>query len=57
VDILTPPASITLATPAAYSPTFVPIDDGMEAGRITGYPGKTFFWGFLAYIFRKLATK
>jgi hypothetical protein len=30
--------------PIHYTPTFVLIEDGKEAGRIEGYPGDEFFW-------------
>lgn len=30
-----------------FTPTFVLVRDGVELGRITGYPGEDFFWGLL----------
>jgi hypothetical protein len=30
--------------PIRYTPTFVLVEDGKEAGRIEGYPGDEFFW-------------
>ena len=36
-----------------YSPTFVVIEDGREIGRITGYPGEAFFWGYMDEIVAK----
>lgn len=30
--------------PLAYTPTFILVRDGMEIGRIVGYPGADFFW-------------
>ncbi|NIY71066.1 hypothetical protein HCZ30_01295 [Marivivens donghaensis] len=33
--------------PVVFSPTFVLIEDNVELGRIEGYPGEDFFWGFL----------
>lgn len=30
-----------------YSPTFIIARDGVEIGRIVGYPGPDFFWGLL----------
>ncbi len=41
------PESVTLERPAAFTPTFVLLADGIEAGRIEGYPGEAFFWGLL----------
>jgi len=31
-----------------FTPTFVLVEDGVEVGRIEGYPGEDFFWGLLA---------
>lgn len=39
-----------------YSPTFVVIDEGREVGRIIGYTGEAFFWGYLEQIAEKLKT-
>lgn len=33
-----------------YSPTFIVVHDGVEIGRIVGYPGADFFWGLLGQI-------
>lgn len=30
-----------------FTPTFILIEDGIEVGRIEGYPGEDFFWGLL----------
>jgi hypothetical protein len=30
-----------------FTPTFVLMEDGKEVGRITGYPGDSFFWPLL----------
>ena len=38
------PEGITLARPAALTPTFVLLEDGHEVGRLEGYPGEDFFW-------------
>ena len=37
-----------------YTPTFVLMDKGQEVGRISGYPGEDFFWGFLESLVAKL---
>ncbi len=39
--------SYEFVRPVVFSPTFVLIDDNVELGRIEGYPGEDFFWGFL----------
>lgn len=41
------PEGITLARRAHYTPTFVLLRDGVEIGRIEGYPGENFFYGLL----------
>jgi len=48
LDIHDPiPDDVQLARPAFYTPTFVLLRDGVELGRIEGYPGEDFFWGLL----------
>jgi thioredoxin-related protein len=39
--------------PVIYTPTFVLVEQGTEIGRILGYPGEDFFWGWLGEILRK----
>lgn len=41
------PEGIELARGVFYTPTFVLLVDGVEKGRIEGYPGEDFFWGLL----------
>ena len=36
-----------------YSPTFIVVRNGVEIGRIIGYSGPDFFWGFLARLLRQ----
>lgn len=38
---------ISLVRSAHYTPTFVLLRDGIELGRIEGYPGEEFFYGLL----------
>lgn len=47
-------ADVALQSPVVVSPTFVLADNGREIGRIVGYPGEDFFWGFLDNLIRKL---
>ncbi|OBY25542.1 hypothetical protein [Leisingera sp. JC1] len=47
------PEGIALERPLYYTPTFVLLDDGREAGRIEGYPGEDFFWGLLGILLRE----
>jgi hypothetical protein len=37
-----------------FTPTFVLARDGVEVGRIVGYPGEVFFWGQLGGLIEKL---
>ncbi|MCU4651416.1 thioredoxin family protein [Roseibacterium sp. SDUM158016] len=48
-----PPEGVTLVSPARYSPTFVVVENGIELGRIEGYPGEDFFWGLLGRILER----
>ncbi len=41
-------------TRVVYTPTFILLRDGKEAGRILGYPGADFFWSLLANLLRKI---
>lgn len=36
-----------------FTPTFVLVQDGIEVGRIEGYPGEDFFWGLLTMMFEE----
>jgi len=47
-------ASLKLASPVRYTPTFVLMEKGAELGRIEGYPGEDFFWGRLAALLERL---
>jgi hypothetical protein len=47
-------AGLKLAAPVRYTPTFVLVEDGVELGRIEGYPGEDFFWGRLAGLLERL---
>ena len=42
------PEDLLEIAPVIYTPTFVLLHDGVEIGRIKGYPGEDFFWGMLA---------
>jgi hypothetical protein len=47
-------ATLSLAGPVRYTPTFVLMENGAELGRIEGYPGEDFFWGRLATLLERL---
>ena len=36
-----------------FTPTFVLVENGVEVGRIEGYPGEDFFWGLLTLMFER----
>ena len=42
------PEGLQVASPPVFTPTFVLVEDGIETGRIEGYPGEDFFWPLLA---------
>lgn len=44
------PEGVTLVSPPVFTPTFVLLKDGVEVGRIEGYPGEDFFWPLLAQL-------
>jgi len=41
------PNDVSFSRPAMFTPTFILIEQGVEIGRIEGYPGEDFFWGLL----------
>jgi hypothetical protein len=46
------PQTYTLNSRPRYTPTFILVQDGVEVGRIEGYPGEDFFWGLLGRLLR-----
>lgn len=47
------PDYMRLTRKPQFTPTFVVLQDGVEIGRIEGYPGEDFFWGLLDQILTK----
>lgn len=47
------PEDIEIARPVAFTPVFVLIDDGVEVGRVEGYPGDNFFWFLIDELIEK----
>lgn len=41
------PEGLQVVSPPVFTPTFVLVEDGVETGRIEGYPGEDFFWPLL----------
>lgn len=50
VDISQSSSTVGLAQPVTATPTFVLFENDREIGRITGYPGASFFWELLSEI-------
>ena len=48
------PKDLRFLNKGRYTPTFILVSDGREIGRIRGYPGEDFFWGYLGELMRKL---
>ena len=48
------PDDLTFKSHPNYTPTFILIEDGVEVGRIEGYPGEDFFWPMLRQLLDKL---
>lgn len=44
---------VAFIRPVHFTPTFILVTDGVEVGRIEGYPGEDFFWGLLARMFEQ----
>ncbi len=40
-----------------YTPNFVLMDGGREAGRIVGYPGEDLFWGLFGALLARLPAE
>jgi thioredoxin-related protein len=56
-DIKRKPEDVALARPVRYTPTFVLVEAGREAGRIEGYPGEDFFWARLERLVQDLPAR
>ena len=48
---------IALASPVRYTPTFVLVEGTKELGRIEGYPGEDFFWGYLERLIGRIPVR
>lgn len=42
------PENVSFERRVHFTPTFILVKDGVEVGRIEGYPGEDFFWGLLS---------
>lgn len=50
------PADLRNLGAVIYTPTFVLMEHGKEAGRILGYPGEDHFWGLLGNLLENLGS-
>jgi thioredoxin-related protein len=58
IDIFDPrPKDLDQVKGIHFTPTFVLMEKGTEVGRITGYPGESFFWELLNGLIAKLPAK
>ena len=48
------PDDLQFLVKGRYTPTFILVSKGRELGRIRGYQGEDFFWGYLGALLRKL---
>ena|SRR5210317_1125129 len=44
---------VEFAQRVRFTPTFILVEDGVEVGRIEGYPGEDFFWGLLTMMLER----
>lgn len=51
------PVELKFLVKGRFTPTFILVDRGREIGRIRGYPGEDFFWGYLGQLIDKLPEK
>ncbi len=52
-DIHSETPDVAFKSRVHYTPTFILVEDGVELGRIEGYPGEDFFWGLVTMMFEK----
>lgn len=50
-DLHSETPDVAFARRVHFTPTFILVQDGVEIGRIEGYPGEDFFWGLLGMMF------
>lgn len=47
------PPEVELKSKPQFTPTFVLLRDGVEIGRLEGYPGEDFFWGLIGKMLKE----
>ena len=50
------PEGLTIIRQPVFTPTFVLVKDGVETGRLEGYPGEDFFWPLLDEMLKAAAN-
>lgn len=54
IDLRAPlPEGLRIEAAPIFTPTFVVVADGVESGRLEGYPGEDFFWPMLGAMLRQ----
>jgi hypothetical protein len=51
------PADLATVQNVAFTPTFILMEEGVEIGRIVGYPGENFFWPMLQDLLARLKPR
>nr|WP_208995215.1 thioredoxin family protein [Roseibium hamelinense] len=52
-DLFSETPDVTFKNRVRFTPTFVLVQNGVEVGRIEGYPGEDFFWSLLTMMFKR----
>lgn len=52
-DLYSEKPEVTFDKKVRFTPTFILVQNGVEVGRIEGYPGEDFFWSLLSMMFSK----
>ncbi|NCU19819.1 thioredoxin family protein [Candidatus Falkowbacteria bacterium] len=51
------PEGLVIGARPVFTPTFLILKEGVEVGRIEGYPGEDFFWGLLGQALREAGAE
>lgn len=52
-DLYSEKPEVTFDKKVRFTPTFILVQNGVEVGRIEGYPGEDFFWSLLGMMFSR----
>ena len=56
-DLYSQTPDVEMASRVRYTPTFILVKDGVEVGRIEGYPGEDFFWPLLSELIERAQSE